>query len=135
MMPGNKEVGMNRRLFLTIGVVAVAVGLSAPVKGFGNPQRTTFLTFNTPVALPGVALPAGTYIFERVNAASTLDVVRVMSRDRSKVYLTQLTIGTERPRGLARDRQILFAEVKRGETPRIAAWYPVESDRGHVFRY
>ena len=135
MTPGHKEVGMNRRTFLAIGGVVVAFALSGQVKGAVNPNRTTFLTFNTPIALPGVSLPAGTYVFERVNSQSTLDIVRVLSRDRSRVYLTQFTIGVERPRDLPADRQIVFAEVKAGETPRIAAWYPIESNRGHLFRY
>ena len=126
---------MNRRLFLALGGVLVAAGLTVPVSGFDDAARTTFLTFNTPVGLPDVTLPAGTYIFERVHPDTSINVVRVMSRDRSKVYLTRLTIGADRPRGLQADRQIVFAERKAGEVPRIAAWYPVSSGRGHVFIY
>jgi hypothetical protein len=58
-----------------------------------------------------------------------------MSRDRSKVYLTRMTFGVERPRDLPPNRQIVFAEVRAGEAPRIAAWYPVDSGRGHAFVY
>ena len=126
---------MNRRLFLAIGGVLFAIASAAPVIGFGNPHRTTFLSFNTPVALPGVTLPAGTYVFERVNPETSLNIVRVMSRDRSKTYLTRITIAAERPRGLGADRQIVFSEVKAGHAPRIAAWYPVEATHGHVFIY
>jgi len=135
MRPGIKEDEMNRRLFLAIGGVLFAFASAAPVIGFGNAGHTTFLTFNVPVALPGVTLPAGTYRFERVNPDSSVDLVRVMSRDRTKTYLTRVTIGAERPRDMAPNRQIVFAEVKAGEAPRIAAWYPLDSNRGHVFIY
>ncbi len=124
---------MNRRLFLAMGGVLLAVAFSVPVSGIG-PDHATYLTFNTPIGLPGVTLPAGTYVFERVNASTTLDVVQVRSRDRSKVYMTRITRGTMRPRDLG-NRQIVFAEVKVGQAPRVAAWYPMDSDRGHEFIY
>ena len=126
---------MNRRLFLAIGGVLFALVSTAPVIGFGRADHATFLTFNTPVALPGVTLPAGTYRFERINPDTSADVVRVMSRDRMKTYVTRVTIGAERPRDMAPNRQIVFAETKAGEVPRIAAWYPLDSSHGHVFIY
>ena len=126
---------MNRRLFLAIGGVLFAIASTTPVIGLGNLNHTTRLTFNTPVALPGVTLPAGTYVFERVNPDSSLNVVRVMSRDRSKTYMTRITIAADRPRGMDPNRQIVFAEAKAGAAPRIAAWYPLDTNRGHVFIY
>ena len=123
---------MNRRLLLAVGGVLLAVASGVPVSG--NFNHTTFLTFNTPIGLPGVTLPAGTYVFERVNTETMLDVVQVRSRDRSKVYMTGITRGTMRPDNLG-NRQIVFAEVKAGQAPRIAAWYPMDSGRGHEFIY
>ena len=126
---------MNRRLFLAIVGVLLVVGLTGPLNGFDNPNRMTYLTFNTPVALPGVTLPAGTYVFERAAPDSTLNLIRVSSRDRKKVYLTRSTITVERPRNWSGDRQIVFAERKAGEVPRIAVWYPIDTSIGHQFVY
>ena len=58
------------------------------------------VTFNQPVVLPGAELRAGTYIFELANPHVNLDLVRVSSRDRSKVYLTTCTRIIERPAGM-----------------------------------
>ena len=64
---------------------------AAPIDG------TTFLTFDGAVSIPGATLRPGTYIFERVDGNSNLDLVRVLSRDRSHVYLTQFTRNVPRP--------------------------------------
>ena len=126
---------MTRRLFLAIGGVLFAVVSTATVNGFGNSNHTTVLSINTPVALPGMSLPAGTYVFERMNTETSLNVVRVMSRDRMKTYAVRLTNAVDRPRNLAPNRQIVFGEAKAGVAPRIVAWYPLDSDRGHAFIY
>ena len=41
--------------------------------------------------MPGVALPAGTYVFEVANPDGGADVVRVLSRDRKQVLLMKFT--------------------------------------------
>ena len=74
-------------------------------------RRTTYFTFSAPVQMPGVILPAGTYIFEVVNPDSSADVVSVRSRDRSKVHLMQFTRFVERP-----SKGKLLATVSLGET-------------------
>jgi hypothetical protein len=53
-------------------VVAAAASSGAWVL---NAEKTTYLTFNQPVALPGAQLAAGTYIFEE--ASTSAGVVRV----------------------------------------------------------
>jgi hypothetical protein len=98
-----------------------------------NPKQTTFVTFNTPFALPRVSLPAGTYIFERIDGTIP-DVIRVASRDRRHVYLTAFTRRVERPIGIGR-RQIQFVETVPGKTPRVVAWYPDDTSTGHEFVY
>ena len=87
------------------------------------------------VQMPGVALPAGTYIFEVVNPDGGSDVVRVMSRDRKKMYLMQLTrSSTVRPRATSRRRspsaKLLLATLRP-----VKAWYPQIETRGREFIY
>src|SRR2546427_6149537 len=74
-------------------------------------DHTTYLTFNRPVSLPGVALGSGTYIFEIADSAGSHDVVRVLSRDRKLVYFLGLTHAVRRPAGLRADQVISFAEA------------------------
>jgi hypothetical protein len=93
----------------------------------------TYLTFSGPVRLPGVTLGAGTYVFERVDGK--VDVVRVLSKQRSQLYLQAFTRQVSRPAGLRDDRMIVFQESPRGVAPAIDAWYPIGSARGHQFIY
>lgn len=127
---------MVKQLMVTgLGAVLLAVAATAsPVALVHNAERTTYLTFNHAVALPGAQLPAGTYVFERASI-TTPNVVRVRSRDRTKVYLMAFTRLINRPAGRHDDRLVTFGEAARGEAPPILQWFPVGSDEGHEFIY
>ncbi len=123
---------MLKSRFVLVSCVVAALGLmTAASVAKANAQHTTYLTFSAPVALPGVALPAGTYIFEVVIP----DVVRVRSRDRAQVYLTAFTRTVERPAGLRADHPVVVNEVPAGMTPSIKAWFPIGEFVGHEFIY
>jgi hypothetical protein len=116
-------------------LAAVLVGSLLTATAFGNAVlHTTHLTFSGPVALPGVTLPTGTYTFEQADF-STPDIVVVRSRDRSKVYFLGFTHRVQRPRSLPADRMVTFGEARRGQAPRITAWYPPNQSRGYEFLY
>ena len=60
--------------------VASLVGiLVAASVGATSIEHTNYVTFSAPVSLPGISLPAGTYLFEGPVEAHSLDVVRVKS--------------------------------------------------------
>jgi hypothetical protein len=99
-----------------------------------NADRTTYLTFNRAVALPGVSLDAGTYIFERFDSVSG-NVVRVASRDRKKSYFLGLTYLVDRPRGMREDAMVSLGEAPAGTPPPIVAWWPIGETTGHEFIY
>jgi hypothetical protein len=115
-------------------VVAATASTGAWV---GSPEQTTYLTFNQRVALPGVELAPGTYIFEvaNPNPLTSAAVVRVSSRDRSKHFLMAYTRTIDRPAGLPADRLVSFGEAPRGEAPPIRAWFPEGANEGHEFIY
>ena len=117
-------------LFVLLSLSALSAGAFAA--SFGH---TMYLTFNRPVALPGVTLPAGTYTFERVNTASRIDLVQVRSRERNTVYLTAFTNMVDRPRNLAKKQVVTFRETKPGTAPQIATWFPDGEAMGHQFIY
>jgi hypothetical protein len=112
-------------------VAAVILGVSFHARA--NVPDTSYLTFSRAVSLPGVTLPAGTYIFERADQ-NVPDIVRVLSRDRKKVYLTTYTISIPRPQGLG-DRVVLFGEAAGGIAPPVRAWFPAGEVMGHQFNY
>ena len=113
--------------------VAVLAGLLAARGASGSIPHTNYLTFSAPFALPGVSLPAGTYVFDVLTDSN--NVVRVTSRDGSRTYLTAFTMTVQRPKGLPVTRQILFNEVPAGTTPSVKVWFPIGHAVGHEFVY
>ena len=94
-----------------------------------------YLTFDRAVAVPGAELAPGAYIFERLNPATGGDIVRVSSRDRSRVYFSAFTRRIDRPAGLADDRAVLLGEAKVGAPVPVEAWFPLGVKQGHQFIY
>ena len=127
----------NRRLALwsSGAVVLGLVGAASVHGGEVTAARTTYLTVNVPVALPGVALAPGTYIFELALPGERLDVVRVSSRDRSQVYYTGFTELVIRPAGLREDRLLSFGESRVGAPRPVTVWYPPNDSTGRRFIY
>ena len=123
---------LNRRSIS--GAVLVLLVLSVAVFA-GSFSHTMYLTFNRPVGLPGVILPAGTYVFERVGTDSRIDLVQVRSKHTRHVYLTAFTRIVDRPRNLGPDQSVTFREAKPGAAPQIATWFPAGEAKGHQFVY
>ena len=125
----------NHKLVLTAcGVAILMLVAAASGNAWGTFNRTTHLTFNRPVALPGVTLGAGTYIFELADPGMNLDIVRVLSNDRRRVYLMAFTAPIERPKGRP-DLLVSLGEAPPGAAPPITAWYEMGENRGHRFIY
>src|SRR5262245_26516071 len=123
----------NAKLVL-VSCVAIVSGLLAGSAASGSIPHTNYLTFTAPFALPGVSLPAGTYVFDVLETGSD-NVVRVTNRDRSRTYMTAFTVTVQRPKVLPVSRQIVFDEVAAGMTPPVKTWYPVGQSIGHQFIY
>jgi len=119
----------------TFGVAILGLVVAASGEAWGTANHTNYLTFSGPVALPGVSLPGGTYIFELANSDSSRNIVVVRSRDRSKQYLMAFTMPISRPRDLPADRRVTFGEASPSTPPPITAWYPAGGSTGYQFLY
>ena len=126
-----------RRIVQTLcGIVLLGVlGSSAVGAAFVDARRTTYFTFSRSVQVTGVVLPAGTYIFEVADSTSGSDIVRVMSRDRSKVHLTKFTRAVYREQKGTLNPIVSFGETPAGQPPIVKAWYPMSETRGREFVY
>ncbi len=72
--------------------IAAAVALAAGVAlAQPNDKRTVF-TFNRPISLPGVTLPAGKSMFRLVDTETTRKVVQVLSENGKTPYTMLHTI-------------------------------------------
>jgi hypothetical protein len=125
---------VKRMIGAACGAAVIALGLAASASAIGTANRTTFLTFSGDVALPGVKLAAGTYIFELPEPMTSPTLVRVLSKDRHTVYLMAFTNIVDRPMGADRNKVVSLGEARRGEAPPVVAWYPDDS-RGREFIY
>jgi hypothetical protein len=127
---------VNRKLVLAVCGMALSVAsFTVGVGAIANPHRTTYLTFSQPVQLPGVSLGSGTYIFEIANPSTSADVVRVLSRDRSKSYFMGFTRPVNRPRSLPRNHLVSLAESARDTAPPVTVWWPENESTGRQFIY
>ena len=118
---------------------AVATALTALATAAGaysgvESSRTQYLTFSKPVALPGVTLKSGTYIFEVASPDSSPDIVRVMSRDRRTVLFTAFTRSIPRPATVPLDELVSLREVAPDQPIPIAVWWSSEQ-AGRQFIY
>jgi hypothetical protein len=127
-MFGHLKVAAVGALFLGLAVAAVGTAGSAD-------EHTNYITFSRAVALPGVELAAGTYIFETPTNAMSNSIVRVSSRDRRQVFLTAYTREVERPNGDRGKLLISLGEAAPGAVPPVSAWFPIGGSVGHQFIY
>ena len=122
-------------LWIACAAVVVAPPALPGIDAAGNLGKTTALTFSQPVRLPGVALGAGTYIFEIANPDSGADVVRVMDRDRTTAYFMGFTRAVTRPHGMPREQAVSLGESAAGSAPPITVWWPGGESTGRQFIY
>lgn len=101
----------------------------------GSQARTTYLTFSGAVALPGITLAKGSYIFELAEPGLSADMVRVLDADRRTVYLTAFTQLVPRPLNVPQNKAITFHEAARGVAAPIDIWFPEGESVGHQFIY
>ena len=99
----------------------------AEVKGSTSDH---FMTFSGPFSLPGVTLPAGTYVFQKPSSG----VLRVMSSDRRTVYAA--IHATEMWRSRTTDAySVIWEKNVAGAPPRLKAWFASGRNIGQELAY
>jgi hypothetical protein len=138
---------MKRSIVLTFAALAT-IGVLGTVAMAANPQfRDTItvrglvkgrgtgadhlLTFSGPVALPGVSLGAGTYVFTRPSPT----VLQVLSGDRRHPYAMLLTVATTRTDSIDSYQIVLGPRMAEGAPRRIEAWFVPGESTGQQLIY
>lgn len=98
-----------------------------------NTQERTFMTFSNTVEMPGVTLPAGTYVFRLADTPSR-NVVQVLSKDEKDILGQWTFVQAERPK-VADDTVVMFKENREGSTPAVQYWYFPGERIGKEFIY
>ncbi|HVB38058.1 MAG TPA: hypothetical protein VND92_05940, partial [Vicinamibacterales bacterium] len=105
-------------------------------RGGSTADEDTYLRFSAPVALPGVVLPAGTYLFRHLPPGLTLHrhVVQVLAANRSQIYATLLAIPDTRLKPSGKP-VVVFRETPAGQPEAIKAWFYPGDRTGDAFVY
>lgn len=126
---------MRNRIFLSSGYsVLLLSSFTVAILSAQPSDKRTFFTFNTPVEVPGVALPPGKYIFRIVDPTSGGKVVQVLSADGTKPYAMFFTIPAERLTP-PDEPEIRFMETPEGVPPAIKTWWHPGETIGREFIY
>lgn len=123
---------MLKRL-ITASVLVVLVGVASGASAFTSDKRTYF-TFSQPVALPGVTLPAGTYMFRLADDTTTRKVIQVTNREGTQSFAMLHTMPVYRP-DAPRDPEVRFMETASGAPIAVRAWWQQGERTGYGFIY
>jgi len=125
---------MLKRL-ITTSVLVVLVGAASGANAFTNTSdKRTYFTFSQPVALPGVTLPAGTYMFRLADDTTTRKVIQVSNREGTQSFAMLHTMPVYRP-DAPRDPEVRFMETASGAPIAVRAWWQQGERTGYGFIY
>lgn len=120
---------------LSVWMFAVlATAISGTAYAQGPSDYRTFFTFNQPVALPGVTLPPGTYLFRLVDVNGSRRLVQVLSEDARRAYTTLLAIPSQRYEPPA-EPEVRFLETAANMPAAIKTWWYPGNPIGWEFIY
>jgi hypothetical protein len=123
---------LSTRVFGLACSVAVFVCLmAAPVSAQPLDKRTLF-TFSGPVALPGVTLPPGHYLYRLADPNTGTKVVQVLNADGTKPYGLFFTLPAERFEP-ATTPEVRFMETASGTPAAIRTWWYPGERTGYEF--
>jgi hypothetical protein len=117
--------------FICAGVVLVAVTAGTPLAQPAD--KRTYFTFSGPVAIPGVTLPAGKYLF-RLADTSSRNVVQILSADGKTPYAMFFIYRAERPEPPS-NPEVRFMETAAGRPSAIHTWWYPGDRSGYEFVY
>ena len=123
-----KKLGMALTTLSTIGAL-----FQIPARA-DEQEETTVLTFSAPVEIPGRVLPAGSYIFERVDDNDFRNVVQIFNADHTVLYAMLQTRPADRMNPTT-NPSITLAEQGSGYPDVLVRWFSGDSLTGHQFVY
>ncbi len=100
----------------------------------GEWDKMTTVTFSQPVELPGVVLPAGTYVFVLADSPTSRHVVRVFNKEQNHLFGTFLALPNVRLMPTS-DTVLRFHERPRNAPEALRAWFYPGDSWGHEFVY
>jgi hypothetical protein len=122
------------KILLLVGCVGLFGALFVPGLKADPWDQKTIMTFSGPFEIPGIVLPAGTYVFRLLDPTSNQNIVQILSADEQKVYATILAIPDYRV-NLTDKTVVSFEERAAGAPEAIKAWFYPDNHNGQEFVY
>jgi hypothetical protein len=122
------------RFAKTLFAAAALTAFLAPGAAADEWNKKTILTFSGPVQIPGVTLPAGSYVFKLADIQGNRHVVQVFDKDEKKIYTTMLAVPNERLEP-ADKPIVLFSERASGSPQAVKVWFYPGERIGNEFVY
>jgi len=122
---------MRRALLMVACIAMLFLATGARASEF---DRKTTITFNQSVELPGIVLPAGTYVFKLLELPGMRDVVRVTNSEENHVYTTLMGISDLKMKAYEKT-WIGFTERPVGAPLAIHEWFYPGDNTGLEFVY
>jgi hypothetical protein len=122
------------RMLVLVACLVCLSALLAPTANADEVDQKTTITFSKPVELPGISLPAGTYVFKMLDYVSDQDLVEVLSQDEQHVLGIFRTIPDYRLNNTT-DTSIIFEERASNAPSAIKEWFFPDKHYGHEFVY
>jgi hypothetical protein len=110
------------RITLVVLAVALISIVLVPNVLADDWNKATRVTVNQPFRIPGLVLPAGTYLVKIVDLVGERHVVRVLSEDGLKIYATFIGIPDFRT-GPTDKASITFTEADWNQVPALRSWF------------
>jgi hypothetical protein len=120
--------------YIVIGLmIAFALCFELAAHADESDEATT-VTFSQPIQIPGMVLPAGSYLFKLANPNSYPNVVQIFNAAGTVLYATLQTISTERPKPVG-NTVVTFAKQGTGQPDALRGWFYPGNEIGVEFLY
>lgn len=97
-------------------------------------NKKTTVTFSRSIELPGIVLPAGTYVFRLLDDNGDRHIVQVFNATETHLYTTILALPNYRLTPTS-DSVMRFNEAKKGNPEAMRAWFYPADNFGQEFVY
>jgi hypothetical protein len=122
------------RIVRMLCLVAAVAALLAPVVRADEWTKQTFFTFSAPVQVPGVTLPAGTYMFKLADPEAGRKAIGIFNEDGTQIYTILLSMADTRMEAKS-EPWVSFIERPAGQPAAIRSWFYPGERTGYEFIY
>lgn len=123
-----------RRLHVLVVCLAMMGSMFLPRARADNWNKKTVITFSGPVEIPGMVLPAGTYMFKLMDSLGDRNIVQIFNANGTHLFATILAISNFRMTTTNRT-VITFSERPLNTPIALHAWFYPGDNFGQEFVY